>query len=134
MISSFHVRIRILSREVVTSSWFEWILRKVASDNKSRQIFKQTKIKLSLAYCLREMFFIGQNLNHFHMTYSFFELLIFFWLTQVDIDCLLEFISHYITEILYLTTNSKGNQSWNKNKHFHLFLSWKKDKHFYLLL
>ena len=57
------------------------------------------------------MFFIGQNLNHFHMTYSFFELLIFFWLAQVDIDCLLEFISHHITEILYLNTNSKGNQS-----------------------
>ena len=29
------------------------------------------------------MFFIGQNLNHVHMTYSFLELLIFFWLTKV---------------------------------------------------
>ena len=73
------------------------------------------------------MFFIGQNLNHVHMTYSFFELLILFWLTQVDIYCL-EFIPqpflHHITEIFYLNTNSKGNQSWNENKHFHLFLSW----------
>ena len=34
------------------------------------------------------MFFIGQNLNLFHMTYSFLELLIFFLLTQVDIYCL----------------------------------------------
>ena len=25
--------------------------------------------------------FIGQNLKHVHMTYSFFEIVIFFWLT-----------------------------------------------------
>ena len=68
------------------------------------------------------MFFIGQNLNHVHMTYSFLELLIFFWFTQVDIYCL-EFISHHIKGILYLNINSKGNQPWNKHKHFHLFLS-----------
>ena len=73
-----------------------------------------------MAYSFWKLFFIGQNLNHVHMTYSFLELLIFFWLTQVDIYCL-EFISHHITEILYLNTKSKGNQSWNKNKHFHLF-------------
>ena len=100
-----------------------------------------------MAYSFRKMFFIGQSLNHVHITHSFLELLIFFWLTlswrrryhietsplicgaseltQVDIYCL-EFISHHITEILYLNTNSKGNQSWNQNKQFHLFLSWKK--------
>ena len=33
------------------------------------------------------MFFIGQNLKHVHMAYSFLELLIFFWLT-LDILCL----------------------------------------------
>ena len=116
-----------------TSSEFEWTLRKVASENNSPQISKQGLIKLSLAYSFRKIFFIGQNLKHVHMTYSFLELLIFFWLTQVDIYCL-EFISHHITEILYLNTNSKGNQSWNKNKHFHLFLSWNKNKHFHLFL
>ena len=79
------------------------------------------------------MFFIGQNLNHVHMTYSFLELLIFFWLTQVDTYCL-EIISYHITEILYLDTISKGNQSGNKNKHFHLFLSWNKNKYFHLFL
>ena len=41
------------------------------------------------------MFFIAQNSKHFHMTYIFFELLIFFWLTLVNIFCL-EFISHDI--------------------------------------
>ena len=46
------------------------------------------------------MFFIGQNLKHVHMTYSFLELLIFFWLTLVDIYCL-ELISHHAKEILY---------------------------------
>ena len=53
---------------------------------------KQAIIKLSLAYSFRKMFFIGQNLKHVHMTYSFLELLIFFWLTLVDIWCL-EFFS-----------------------------------------
>ena len=66
------------------------------------------------------MFFIGQNLKHVHMTHSFLELLIFFWLTLVDI-CL-EFISHHTKEILYVNINFMGNHSWNKNKHFHLFL------------
>ena len=45
------------------------------------------------------MFFIGQNLKHVYMSYSFLELLIF-WLTLVDIY-FLEFISHHITELLY---------------------------------
>ena len=83
-----------------------------------------------MAQGLREMFSIGPNLNHVHMTYCFLELLNFFWLT---IYCL-EFISHHITEILNLNTNSEGNQSWNKNKHFHLFLSSDKNKHFHLFL
>ena len=55
------------------------------------------------------------------MTYSFLELLILFGLTLVDIYCL-GFISHHIKEILYVNTNSKGNQSEHKNKRFHLFL------------
>ena len=93
-----------------TSTDFEWTLRKVASDNNSWSIYKQAIIKLSLAYSFWKMFFSGQNLNHVYMTYSFLELSILFWLTQVDIYCL-EFISHHIKEILYLNTNSKGNQS-----------------------
>ena len=132
MTSSFQIRIRIFSREVIgTSSEFEWTLRKVATGNNSRQICKQSIIKLSLAYSFRRMFFIDQNLNQVYMTYSFLELLIFFWLTEVDIDCL-EFISHHITEILHLNTKSKGNKSWNKSKHFHLILSWNENKHFHL--
>ena len=48
------------------------------------------------------MFFIGQKLKPVHVTYSFLELLIFFWLTLVDISCL-EFISHHAKEILYVS-------------------------------
>ena len=59
------------------------------------------------------MFFIGQNLKHVHMTYSFLELLIFFWLT-LDIYCL-EFISHHTKEKRYANTNFVGKQSWNTN-------------------
>ena len=116
-----------------TSFEFEWTLRKVASDNNSWEIWKQTIIKLSSVYSFRKIFFIGQHLNHVHMTYSFLELLIFVWRYQVDIDCL-EFISHHIIEILHLNINSKGNQSWNKTKNFQLFLSWNKNKHFHLFL
>ena len=36
-----------------------------------------------MAYSFRKMFFIGQTLKHVHMTYSFLELLIFFWLFSV---------------------------------------------------
>ena len=45
------------------------------------------------------------------MTYSFLELLIFFWLT-LDIQYL-EFISPHTKEISYVNTNFMGNQSWN---------------------
>ena len=66
------------------------------------------------------MFFISQNLNHVYMTFYFLEFFIFFWITQVGINGL-EFISHHITEILYLNTNSKGKQSWNKKSIFSCF-------------
>ena len=56
-------------------------------------------IKLSLAYGFQKMFLIGQKLKHVRMTYYFFEILIFFWLTLVDIYGL-EFISRRITKIL----------------------------------
>ena len=76
-----------------------------------------------MAYSFQKMFFIGHNLKHVHMTCSFYELLILFWLTLEDIYCL-EFISHYIKEILYVNENFRGNhESWNKNKgdvHFNL--------------
>ena len=45
------------------------------------------------------MYFICQNLEHIHMTCSFLELFVFFWLTLVDIWCL-EFISHHTEEIV----------------------------------
>ena len=48
------------------------------TDNNYLQICKQAIIKLSLACSFPKMLFIGQNLKHVHMTYSFLELLIFF--------------------------------------------------------
>ena len=56
------------------------------------------------------MFFIGPNLKHFHETCSILEVLIFFRL-----------ISHYIKEILYINTNSEGNQSRRKYKQIYIF-------------
>ena len=52
------------------------------------------------------MFLIGQITKHVHITFFFLELLIFFWLTLVNINCL-EFISHYIKGILYIHSNFK---------------------------
>ena len=90
--------------------------------NKSCEILKMRRqknmaiIKLSLVYSFRRMFFIGQNLKHVHMAYSFLELLIF---------CL-EFISPHTKEILYVNTNFIGNQSWNTNYELFLILMLKK--------
>ena len=56
------------------------------------------------------MFFIGQNVNQVHMTNSFPELLIFSLLTRVDIY-FLKFISHNITEILYLDTDQTPKET-----------------------
>ena len=66
------------------------------------------------------MFFIGQNSKDVRMAYSFLELLIFFLSTLVLIF-FLEFIYHYIKEILYVNTNSNKNQAWNKNKEIFIF-------------
>ena len=63
------------------------------------------------------MFFIGQNLNYVHMTYSFLELLIN-WSRYLLFG--VYFSPHHINT-LSLNTNSRGNQSWNESKHFHLF-------------
>ena len=49
-----------------------------------------------MAYSFQKMFFIGQNLKHVHMTYSFLELLIFFWLTLL-----------FIVWNLFITTSKK---------------------------
>ena len=68
------------------------------------------------------MLFIGQNSKPVHMTCIFFELLIFFWLTLVDIYCL-QFVSHYIKEILYVNTTSKGNHETNTKRYKFLFVS-----------
>ena len=115
-----------------TSSEFEWTLRKVGSDNSSPQICKQAIIKLSLAYSFRKMFFIGQNLNHVHMTF-FLNFWSSFDLTQLDIDCLRVFVSPHHRNIVS-EYNSKENQSWNKKKHFNLFISWNENKHFVSLI
>ena len=121
MTSSSQVRINILKRDISTSFGFKWTRRKVAYDNNSQYICKQAIIKLSWVHSFRKIFSIGQNLKHVHMTCYFLEFLVFFWLTLVNGYCL-EFISHHIKEILYINASSRGNQSWNKNKHFHLFL------------
>ena len=47
-----------------------------------------------------------------------FDLL--FIISSTDIYCL-EFMSHHIEEILYVNVNSKGNQSWKRNKEIQIF-------------
>ena len=90
---------------------------KVASDNYSRQFCKQTIIKLLLACSFRKMFIIGQNLKHVHVTYSFHEILIFFWLTLVKCFVLkFDFSVHQRNTILILlqkNNNKKNNKKPN---------------------
>ena len=68
------------------------------------------------------MLFNGQNLKHVHMTYSFLELLIFFWFTLLDNQSEVCFSPHQ-KEIFYVNTNSKGNQLRNPNKEIYIFTS-----------
>ena len=71
---------------------------------------------LLLAYSFWEIFSIVQNLCHVHVTYSFHQLLIFFWLTLAERSLMSSWISHYIREIRQVNTYSKGNKWWNKTK------------------
>ena len=92
MRSSSQVRMPILSGEVE----YIFLVWMNSEESRERLIYQQAIIKLLSAYSFRNIFFIGQNLKHGHMVYSFLELLIFFWLILVIIYCF-EFISHYIT-------------------------------------
>ena len=66
-------------------------------------------MKLSLAYIFQKMLFIGQDLKHVHVRYSFLGLLIYFWLTLVEY---LVFGTHLSPH--QMNTNFMGNQPWNK--------------------
>ena len=65
-----------------------------------------------MAYSLREMFIIGQNVKHVHINFSFHEHLVFFWLIRVTVN------TYYTKEILYVNTHHKW---WHKNKDMHAF-------------
>ena len=69
---------------------------------------KQTKIILLLAWSFHKMFFIGQNLNNVHVTYSFDECLIFFWLI-LEYNCLFK-VWLLATPKKYYMPYSKGNK------------------------
>ena len=77
----------------------------------------QAIIKLWLACSFRIMYFVSWKLKHVHVTYSFDELLLFFWLTLVDIFCLKFDFSLHQRNTLH---NSKGNNDKNSEIHFHL--------------
>ena len=55
------------------------------------------------------MFFIGQNLKHFHVTYSFHELLIFFSLTLLDIFSVILFVTMKFCILLH-TPNETSDE------------------------
>ena len=86
---------------------FEWPQRRVTSDNYSRYLCKQFTIKLLLQYSFRKIF-IGQNLKHIHVTFSFPELLIFtnFW--------------YFLFGVWFLSLSKKTYTPkwWNKTKKY----------------
>ena len=57
-----------------------------------------------MAYSFRKILFIGQNLKHVHMTYSFLELLIFFWLTLDTISVWSLFLSSQKKYFMWVQT------------------------------
>ena len=74
-----------------------------------------------MAYSFQKMFFIGQNLSHVNMTYSFHKLLNFFLLTLIQIFIVWSLFLTTSKEIsLHVNTNSKGNQSRNKNQEIYI--------------
>ena len=93
------------------------ILNELGEKSRATIIFGSKNLAYSL---FQKIFFSGQNLKHVHMTYSFLEILIFFWLT-LEIYCL-KFISRFTKDLLHVNLYFMGNQSWSKNKHFYLFL------------
>ena len=95
MTSSFQVKKHILPISLLS-------LNEHREKSQVTIISKQALIKVSLAYNFLENVFIGQDLKHNHMKFSFLELLISFWLTLVV-------YFHHIKEILHINTNSKGN-------------------------
>ena len=68
------------------------------------------------------MFFIGQNLKHIHVTYSFIELLTFFWLTLVDTLCL-ELTYHHAKKIFYVNEYKLHRKPIMKYKQTFSFVS-----------
>ena len=72
-----------------------------------------------MAYSFRKIFFIGQNLKHVHMTFSSWT----FNLLLINSTVFrLYFFNMPNKYCMWIKTNVMGNQSWNKSKHFHLFL------------
>ena len=79
MTSSFQIRIPILS---VEAGYLFLGLNELGEKSQPTIILGEF-VKFPLAYSFQRMIFIGQNLKHVLMTYSFLELLIFFLSTLV---------------------------------------------------
>ena len=81
-----------------------------------------------MAYSFRKIFFIGQNLKHVHMTFSSWT----FNLLLINSTVFrLYFFNMPNKYCMWIKTNVMGNQSWNKSKHFHLFLILMLKNHFF---
>lgn len=70
--------------------------------------FVKITIKLLLAYSFWEIILIAPNLKHAYVTYSFHELLIFFWSTLVNTFCLKTDLLFHIKEMLYVNNTPNG--------------------------
>ena len=92
---SYVIRMSLIC-DLIMNPWIQ-----VASYNNSWEICQHAIIKLSVAYSFRRMFFIGQNLKHVLMTYSFLKLLIFFLLI------LIQKYKYFIVWSLFLATSEK---------------------------
>ena len=99
--------------------------RKVATDNNSRWICKQAIIKLSLAHSFRKVFFIGfldARSHDIFFSRTFYLLLVnCSWYLMLGVLKKI-FLTTPKKNYMQMQTSWERNQSWNKNKHFNLFL------------
>ena len=81
-----------------------------------------------MVYNFQNVFLIGQNLNLSFATYSFAEILIFFWITLVDISCfsIKELLSVIFLEEITVKINTFSLASTLMLKNPHLLMpNWK---------
>ena len=102
---------KIISVQWINSNWFDFI-------HYADFFFFFFLSKNAIFSYILEIFFAMLHLKIFLE----YWIIVYIFRISLCVTSPLEFISHHTEEMLYVNTNFMGNQSWSRNKHFHLFL------------